>query len=63
MLKETEWKLLSGQERAEIMKEETRLKAQEICQKVARKGSMYKEESEKAEIERVDNMLKKLEKR
>ena len=45
------------------MKEETRMKAKETCQKVARKGSQYREESEKAEIERVDNMLKKLEKR
>ena len=63
LLYKVENKLNRGNYLAEQMKSETRRKAQEICQRVAVKGSQFKEESERQELEKADTFLKKLEKK
>ena len=63
ILKETEFKLTMGGQRAELMKDQTRFKAHELCEYVARRGSMHREEVQKVELEHAEVFLKKLEKK
>ena len=45
------------------MKDLTRMKAHELCENVARRGSMHREEVQKIELEHAEIFLRKLEKK